>query len=93
MPNSGNANETLEVISQVLIRCVFIGIFVLLVWWGALLLGGDLAYSVQSKMVPLSRSQFNLIHYCGMLMTKATISLLFLFPYIAIRLVLRNRRK
>ena len=68
------------------------GVLVLLFWLGALALGGDLAYSVHAKIVPISREQFYVINYAGGLMTKATIFVLFLFPYIAIRLVIRKRR-
>jgi hypothetical protein len=92
MDNSNNTNEMLEVTGQVLIRCLVMGIFVLFFWWGALSLAGDLAYNVHSKLVlSVSRQQFNIIHYTGMLMTKMAISVLFLFPYIAIRLVIRKQ--
>lgn len=93
MNNSCDIDEILEVISQVLIRCVVIGILVLLIWWGALALAGDLVYSVHSKMTPVARPHFNAIHYAGMLTTKAGVSLLFFFPYIAIRLVIKKRAK
>ena len=88
-------NEVLEVIGQVLIRCLVMGVIVLFIWWGALLLAGDLAYRVHIKLISISisRQQFDIIHYTGMLMTKAAISVLFFFPYVAIRLVIRNRRK
>ena len=68
------------------------GLFVLFFWLGALMLAGDLAYSVHVKITPISREQFYLINYAGGLMTKATVFILFLFPYIAIRLVIRKRR-
>jgi hypothetical protein len=55
-------------------------------------LAGDLAYSVHAKIVPISREQFYVINYAGGLMTKATVFALFLFPYIAIRLVIKKRR-
>lgn len=93
MSNMSNIDETLEVINQVLIRCVVIGILVLLLWWGALGFMGDLTYSIHSKLTPVSRSHFNAIHYAGMLTTKAGVSLLFFFPYIAIRLVIKKRGK
>lgn len=86
-------DETLDVISQVLIRCTVMGIIVLLIWWGALELVGDFVYSVHARIAPMSRYQFEMIHYVGMLMTKAGVSLLFFFPYIAIRLVVRKRKK
>ena len=92
MYNSNNTNEMLEVIGQVLIRCFVMGVLVLFFWLGALMLAGDLAYSVHAKIVPISQEQFYVIHYAGGLMTKATVFFLFLFPYIAIRLVIKKRR-
>ena len=47
-------DEALEVTAQVLIRCAVMGVIVLLIWWGALELFGDLAYSVHSEIVPIS---------------------------------------
>lgn len=91
MCNSSNANEMLETIGQILIRCFIMGVLVLLFWWGALSLMGDLAYSIHSKFVPISRQQFDIINYSGMLMTKAAIFILFCLPYIAIKLVISKR--
>jgi hypothetical protein len=68
------------------------GIAVLFIWWGALELGGDLAYKVHSRIIPLTREHFDLIHYAGMLATKAMVSRLFLLPYVAVRLVIRKRK-
>ena len=93
MNNSNTVDEVLEVTAQILIRCTVMGVIVLLIWWGALELAGDLAYSVHTKIAPMSRQQFDIIHYIGILMTKAAVSLLFFFPYIAIRLVVRKRKK
>ena len=92
MHDSNNANEMLEVTGQVLIRCFVMGLLVLLFWLGALMLAGDLAYSVHAKIAPISREQFYLINYAGGLMTKAAVFFLFLFPYIAIRLVIMKRK-
>lgn len=92
MGDSNSANELLEVTAQVLIRCFVMGLLVLFFWLGALTLAGDLAYSIHAKIVPISREQFYFINYIGGLMTKATVFVLFLFPYIAIRLVLKKRR-
>ena len=63
MHDSNNANEMLEVTGQVLIRCFVMGLLVLLFWLGALMLAGDLAYSVHAKIAPISREQFYLINY------------------------------
>ena len=93
MSNVSDANEALELVGQVLIRCVVMGIAVLFIWWGALVLAGDLVYAIHSTAAPISRPHFDAIHYAGMLTTKAGVSLLFFFPYIAIRLVIRKRTK
>jgi len=93
MSNTNTVDEALEVAAQVLIRCTVMGIIVLLIWWGALELFGGLAYSVHSKIAPMSRQQFDIIHYVAMVMTKAGVSLLFFFPFIAIRLVIKKRKK
>ena len=93
MYDSNSANEMMEVIGQVLIRCLIMGAFVLFLWWGALALMGDFAYNVHTKFALISRQQFDFIHYAGILMTKAVISVLFLFPYIAIILVIMKRRR
>jgi len=90
---SSQVDEVLEVTGQVLIRCAVMGILVLLIWWGALAWMGDLAYRVHSGLSPMTRAHFEHVHYAGMLATKTAVSLLFLFPYIAIRLVIAKRRK
>lgn len=86
-------DEVLEVAAQVLIRCTIMGVVVLLIWWGVLEVFGDLAYSIHSRIFPMSRQQFDLVHYTGTLMTKAAVSLLFFLPYIALRLVMKKRKK
>ena len=91
MSNSTNTDQMLEVIGQVLIRCVVMGVVALLFWWAGLAFMGDLVYGLHSKLTPMTRQQFNVVHYAGMLTTKAAVSLLFFFPYIAIRLVIRKR--
>jgi Family of unknown function (DUF6868) len=93
MNSMNQTDEVLEVMSQVLIRCVVIGVVALLFWWVALVFMGDLTYRVHSQITPITRQHFNVIHYTGMLTTKAAVSLLFFFPYIAIRLVMKKRVK
>lgn len=85
-------DEILEVTAQVLIRCTVMGVIVLLIWWGALALFGGLVYSVHARIAPITRQQFDIIHYVGILMTKAAVALLFFFPYVATRLVIKKRK-
>ncbi len=93
MGNTNTIDEILEVVSQVLMRCTVMGVIVLLIWWGVLELFGDITYSIHSRIAPMTRQQFDIFHYIGILMTKAGVSLLFFFPYISIRLVIRKRKK
>ena len=83
----------LETMSQILLRCSIIGFVLLLYWWGWLELGGDLAHNMHSRLVPsISKEQFDMIHYVGMLLTKAVIMLLFFVPYLATILVIKKRK-
>jgi hypothetical protein len=63
MDNTGNINETLDVLAGILIRCVIMSVIILLFWFGAIMLAGDLAYKAHSSMVHLSRESFNIIQY------------------------------
>ncbi len=90
--SNNNLNSTLATIGQVLIRCFFMGMVVLLFWSASLFFAGDLAYRAHSAIAPISRSHFDVIHYTGMLATKSLIFLLFLLPYAGIRMVLKKRR-
>jgi hypothetical protein len=40
--------------------------------------------------VPITREQFNAIHYAGALATKTAMAVLFLIPFVSIKLVLRK---
>ena len=84
-------NETLDTVSQVLWRCFLLGVFFLFVWFAAFFWAGDLIYG-QGAMFGLTPHECNLIHYGGMGLVKALVLVFFLFPYIAIRLILKKRR-
>lgn len=84
-------NDLLDAVARVLARCVVLGFLFLLLWAGAYLLGGDAIYR-QGNMFHLAPHEIDLIHYCGMGLVKACVLLLFLFPWVSIRLVLRKRR-
>jgi hypothetical protein len=91
MTTSTEVNDLLDTLAKILLRCVVLGFLLLLLWFGAYLLAGDIAYGLQSRLFDLTRHELSLIHYCGMALVKSCVLLFFLFPYIAIRLVLRRR--
>jgi hypothetical protein len=45
----------------------------------------------QGKWFGLTPHEIDVIHYCGMAFVKMCVLVFFLFPYIAIRLVLRKQ--
>jgi len=86
-----DTRELLDAIAKVLLRCVVFGFLLILVWFGAYSLAGDVIYSVHGKLFGITPHELNLIHYGGMAFVKLCVLLFFLFPYIAIRLVLRRK--
>ena len=92
MAEATPTDDLLEAIAEILLRCWIFGFILLLFWWGAVLLAGELVFGVHGAMFDLTRSQLNVIHYCGMGLTKLAVGLLFFIPWVSIRLVLRKRK-
>lgn len=87
---STETRSLLDAVSRVLIRC-FLFCLIIQLWWGAVfLIWGDLAHNVYSTMFKLSWHEFMLVNYCGLGLLKMLNFVLFLCPWIAIRLVLRQ---
>ena len=84
--------EWLEVVAKILLRCWIFGFILLLFWWGAVMLAGDLVLGVHGDMFDLARPQLNVIHYCGILLTKLVVGLFFFIPWVSIRMVLKPRK-
>jgi len=87
---STETRNLLDAVARVLIRC-FLFCLIVLLWWAAMyLILGDLVHDIHSTMFELSWHEFVLVNYCGLGLLKILSSVLFLFPWIAIRLVLRQ---
>ena len=84
--------EGLEIISQVLWRCVLIGFLFIMFWAAMFMFAGDLMVR-QCAMFGLTAHECAVLHYGGIGLYKGFILIFFLFPFVAIRLVLRKRRK
>jgi len=54
------------------------------------LIGGSAGYSLHSQWFELSRHDYDVLNYSGIAFTKICAIVFFLFPYIAVRLVLRR---
>jgi hypothetical protein len=92
MPESNETHDLLDSVAKVLIRCFFLGYLFLLLWFGVYLLAGDLLYKINGPLFGLSQHEMNLMHFYGIVLVKCFVFLVFLLPYIAIRLVLRKAK-
>jgi len=82
-------DELLDATAKVLLRSAVLGFLLILLWFGAYALIPGPMYA-QGKWFGLTRHEVDLIHYCGMAFVKMTVLVFFLFPYVALRLVLRR---
>ncbi len=92
MPEPTQTDDLLDAVAKILLRCWVFGFILLLFWFGAVTLAGDLVYSVHGDMFDLARPQLNVIHYCGMMLTKLVVGVFFFIPWVSIRIVLKKRK-
>lgn len=88
MPDDISSSRVLRTIARVLIWSGIISMLGLLVWFSMLMLAGDWIYQFHTRLIPVTRDNFWLVHYGGMLLLKAEAFCLFLAPYLAIRIVI-----
>jgi hypothetical protein len=91
--NQDEGKTLAEGIASIFLRCFFLSVALLLLWFVFYFMAGDWAYSIHSRWFGLSRRDFGLIHYYGMAVTKTCAILFFLFPYLSIKLVLRKKER
>jgi hypothetical protein len=90
MSMTTQTREFLDVLARVLLRCWLFGFALLLIWLGLLLFGGEAVYRLHSQLFGLSKHELNVIMYCWLGSFKILILTFFFFPWLAIRLVLRQ---
>jgi hypothetical protein len=90
MSDNSEIRRSLEVASGVLLRCFVLGVILLLMWFVVFLVGGEMAYGIHSKLIDITKHEFDLLNYYGIAFLKVLVFVAFLIPYVAIRLVLRN---
>ncbi|MGO9377373.1 MAG: DUF6868 family protein [Dissulfurispiraceae bacterium] len=90
MNESTDLRKNLEVAAKILIRCFILNIALILLWFIFYLIGsGRWGYELHSKIFDITSHEFVLINYCGIAFAKLCNIIFFLFPYVAIRLVLK----
>lgn len=90
--HNDTVTELLDAVSRILLAAFCLGLLLLLLWFGVFLLFGDVVYAIHNAFFKVSRDRFDAIHYAGMALVKIVLFLLFLFPYLATRWVLKKRR-
>lgn len=88
MQSTGSdSQQNLDAVAGILIRCFLGGMALLMLWFAGFAAAGDSIYQVHSRWFQIPRQTFDAIHYAGMALTKITIILFFLLPWIAIKLL------
>jgi hypothetical protein len=82
-----------QFIERVLLRCVILGIAVIIIWFVFFLVADGLIYRVHGAAFgEITVHQFQIIHYSGMALLKLFITVFFFFPYVALRWANKNRK-
>jgi hypothetical protein len=89
---SGDLRNLFEVTARILVRCFVLNFALILLWFFFLLIGsGRWGYEFHSMLFDITQHEFVLINYCGIAFAKLCNIIFFGLPYIAIRLVLRQK--
>ena len=67
--------------------CFLVAAGLILIWFLIYLVMGDLAYAIHSRLFDIDRAQFGAMNYFGMSLMKILAFVLFLVPYIALKII------
>ena len=90
MTEANHVIELFDTLAKILLRCFVLAYALLLIWFAVSLSGGGVIYGI-GKWYGLTPHEVDLLNYGGMTFVKCTALLFFLFPFVAIRLVIRKR--
>jgi hypothetical protein len=92
MNESTDLKKSLKVTAKILIRCFVLNFALVLFWFFFFLIGsGRWGYELHSQIFDITRHEFALINYCGIAFAKLCNIVFFLIPYVAIRMVLKQK--
>ena len=78
---------TYEIIRSVLAWSAVLNYAILLIWFGVFYFFHEWLYSFHGNWFELSVEKFDLTHYAGMAFFKLSIFLLYLAPYLSLRII------
>jgi len=85
-----STRDFFDTLAKVLLRCWVISFLLMLFSFVVFMLTGEIIDEIHGKMFGLTPHELDLIIYCGLGLFKLLVFIFFLFPWIAIRMVLRK---
>ncbi len=79
----------LNLIDKILLRCVLLALGFILFWFAVHMMFGEWGYKIHSELFTLSQQEYELLNYYGMSAAKIISVILFLIPWISVKLVKR----
>lgn len=76
----------IELITEILGWCVILNFGLLLWWFVMLLVAHDWVYKIHSRWFKLTEERFDAIHYAGLAFFKIATFILYLAPYVALKI-------
>ena len=83
----------LQRVATILLRSFLFGLAFLLLWFLLYLIAPGWMFEMNARWFDISKRDFDLINYFGIGFVKISILLLFFFPYLAIRSMLRKKER
>ena len=89
---SESTRELFETLAKVLLRSWVFGFVLLLIWFGLYVGEEDVWHGLHGEMFSLSQHELDVMHYGGIGLFKLFLFIFFLFPWLAIKLVLSKEK-
>jgi hypothetical protein len=87
---SDSTRDFFDTLAKVLLRCWIISFALGLFSFVVFMLTGEIIDDIHGKMFGLTPLELDLVIYCGLGLFKLFVFIFYLFPWIAIRMVLRK---
>lgn len=85
-----STRNVFDTLAKILLRCWIISFVLLVIWYGAALLLGEIIHKVHGPMFGITRHELDVIFYCGMGILKIFVLVFFFIPWLSMRLVLKK---
>jgi hypothetical protein len=86
-----STRDFFDTLAKILLRCWILGFALLLFTFIVILLAGGIIDDIHGRMFGVTPHELDLILYCWLGALKLLVLVLFLMPWVAIKLVLRKK--